>query len=398
MKKMEVITTCVEAKRFYNDLAEELRLNNLYKYGFTQDATLFITELGDNKPSTITEFEGLMEKSDLNYLFFIELDREKAQERYKYFWVDSEKKYFVYKNGSLFEYWINYEKRQHSKIGDFWRKADQEKARICAKNIFVIYQQSQAETIKAKKEARIEAKIGDLVRYKNISFDFVYFSNADYKRVSKINAEQYNKTSKKVICCNYYNGEQLQRNATGDDIVSNYFDKNGYYIKNKLDDLKRRAENLKEQRLKAILEATNCDQQKKQVNELIKALFEDLGRLNDFLTLQLKQATNCDLFYLEHRISPTIRAIKRCNEFMQRINEKDFKSNINMINELNELKESVSNTQFYNKSYLELSDQERASKKWNEKECEKLTAIYYNYSLIQNGVQVLDLEKARAKQ
>lgn len=394
---MKINTTSEKAKRFYSDLSQELKLHNLFKYGFTQDAPLFITELSDNKPSTISEFEELMQKNNLNYLFIIELDREKAQERYKYFWIDGEKVYFTYKIGSRFEYWINYEKGQHSKIGDFWRKTDQEKARVCAKNVFAIYQQSQAETIKAKREARATAKSGDLIRYKNISFDFVYFSDADYKRVSKIKAEQYNKKSKKIICCDYYNGEKLERNTTGGEIANKYFDKNGYYIKNKLSDLKRRAETLKEQRLKAILEATNCEEQKSQVNELRNKLFKELERLNDFLTLQLKEATNCDLFYLKHRISPTIEQIKKCNDFLKRLNKKEFASNTEMLKQLNELKESITDTFFYNQSYFDLSEQERACKKWNEQKSEKLTAIYYNYLIIKNGERVLDIEKARAE-
>lgn len=403
MKKLKIITTSEKAKRFYSDLSQELKLNNLFKYGFTQDTPLFITELSDNKPATINEFEELMGKNNLNYLFFIELDREKAKERYNHFWVDSERKYFVYKNGSRFECWINYAKGQHSKIGDFWRKTDQEKARVCAKNVFAIYQQSQAETIKAKREARETAKSGDLIRYKNISFNFVSYrysdspiDKTDFIRVGGIKAESYKRNQIKCFATYGYN-EKLPTNTTSQDIKNIYFDKNGYYVYKKIAELKSRAETLKEQRLKAILEATNCEEQKNQVNELRNKLFKELERLNDFLTLQLKEATNCDLFYLKHRISPTIEQIKNCNDFLKRLNKKDFASNTEMLKQLNELKESITDTFFYNQSYFDLSEQEKERKKWNEQKSEKLTAIYYNYLIIKNGVRVLDVEKARAK-
>lgn len=412
MKKQRIILNNIAT--INANILSDLTARNLVNFGYQNGDAVYIEKLKDNKPATIKAHADELAEREPNAktLYIIEIDKEKANA--KRFYTCKYLKYCGMYDGEArsINKVFNYHYSDFKYLDNCYRVADYHKARVYALNIYCVYFKNHADEMKRKHDERDALKDGYYLenndRFNNIAIDFIYYrasgspvySEAVSKRVNKITAISTLLNRAYNIHYYYYGNiknivsEYLSTNTTSDEVKNALFDKNGYFIFNRLQTLKKRASELKEKREKARVLSNDFATEKSTLNALKSDLIKSLNELNAFFINYAKTNGKINEFYYIHRLEPTARKIARAGELIREAEQKKPASITDFLNTINKFKDGVKETLFLNKCYLDLTDDERAK---DNGESETLTAIYYNDLKHDADGLKLDIERARER-
>lgn len=394
-------------EKLLNDLQNK---SAMFWLGFVDYAPIHIKKLSSNKPADIKAFDSdmLFNENDLRFFYIVEIDREKATQRYFSYYKDLIICDFL-SDGKCSECTLSptYERKAKKNNGKYlnynfknieryWRKSDYEEARKCAKNIYCIYQRNHAQEIANKQEQRKQAKQGAQERF--IKFDIQGEKLESYYKLNRLYATDG--LGNTTIIYNYYAMWSYERLTFDkkEQAKAYFFDASGYYSKDNQRTLKARLEMLKKEKDRQAMQNHNHSEEIELLNGIYCELLVSFKRLSDFFIKSQNKGEKMRVFWFAQRMETTTTNIYECAQLLSEIENKTIEFESLAKAKTKERYNKAKKCVLLNDLWLNIPAEERS----NENNL-KDNAIYYGYcteATDNNGLLTgvcLDLEKMAEK-